>query len=161
MAEAAEPVLRHAARAVVLDGDDRVLLVRFRAEGSVWWAAPGGGLEEGETHEAAILRELAEETGVRAPQIGPCVWTREHVFPWKGRVLRQRERYFVVRVESPELRPELSKAILVEEGMDEIRWWTLEEIERSAAVFTPTRLATLLRDLLTHGPPPDPLDAGV
>jgi hypothetical protein len=37
MAEgAAEPVLRHAARAVVLDADDRVLLVRFRAEGSVW-----------------------------------------------------------------------------------------------------------------------------
>ena len=62
-----EPVLRIAARAIVLDPNDRVLLVRFQAEGSSWWAAPGGGLEPGESHEAAILRERSQPFGPRAP----------------------------------------------------------------------------------------------
>ena len=156
-----EAVLRHAARAIVLDGDDRVLLVRFQVDGRSWWVAPGGGLEAGESHEAAIVRELAEETGVRAPRIGPCIWTREHVFPWKGAVLRQRERYFLVRVASPDLAPALSTAVLAEEGIVEMRWWALADIETSHEVFTPRRLAMLLTSLLTDGPPPEPMDVGV
>jgi 8-oxo-dGTP pyrophosphatase MutT (NUDIX family) len=159
--EAPEPILRVAARALVFDPADRLLLVRFEAEGSRWWAAPGGGLEPGETHEAAILRELAEETGVDAPRLGPCVWTREHVFPWKGRVLRQRERYFVVRVDSAELRPRLSGETLAEEGIFALHWWPVPEIERSTEIFTPRRLAALVRELLVGGPPPEPFDSGV
>ncbi len=50
-----EPVERAAARALVLDRHDRVLLVQFRDdEGQVWWATPGGGIDDGENAEAAI-----------------------------------------------------------------------------------------------------------
>jgi hypothetical protein len=41
------------------------------------------------------------------------------------------------------------------------RWWSAEEIEASDEVFAPRALATLLRDLLREGPPPEPFDAGV
>lgn len=51
---------------------------RVTAGESPSWCFPGGHLEGGESPEAAALRELAEETGIRAPAagvLGVCVRT--------------------------------------------------------------------------------------
>jgi 8-oxo-dGTP diphosphatase len=58
---------RFAAYALVTDPDGRVLLNRIAAgyPGAGQWHLPGGGTDYGEQPGAALLRELAEETGQR------------------------------------------------------------------------------------------------
>ncbi|MGW2650006.1 NUDIX domain-containing protein [Streptomyces sp. NPDC001393] len=60
------PPLREAARAIVLDADDRVMLLR---EEGGFWATPGGSLEDAEDYATATLRELSEELGIDAPRV--------------------------------------------------------------------------------------------
>jgi len=154
--------LRTGIRALVLDPDDRIALVRFDFPDRSVWAAPGGGVEEGEDDAATLARELREELGheLLAP-IGSCVWVRTHVFPmseWDG----QTERYYVIRAPAFELRPWLSPAALRAEGVGELRWWTPAELGAAKDVtFAPRRLPALLRELLRDGPRPEPVDVGV
>ena len=52
--------------AIVRDEQGRVLLVqRGREPGRGRWSIPGGRVEIGESDEAAVAREVAEETGLR------------------------------------------------------------------------------------------------
>jgi 8-oxo-dGTP diphosphatase len=51
--------------AVVFDGDCVLLVRRAKAPLAGEWSLPGGAVELGETLEEAIVREVAEETGLR------------------------------------------------------------------------------------------------
>ena len=155
-----EPTPREAVRALVVDADDRVLLMRFEnpANGDVWWATPGGGVEGGESDETALRRELLEEAGLGDPEIGPVVWWREHVLPWDRRLWRQRERFHLVRVDRHEAVPTID---LTAEHVHGHRWWTLAELEATDEWLAPRALATVLRTLLRDGPPGEPVDVSL
>jgi ADP-ribose pyrophosphatase YjhB (NUDIX family) len=154
---------REAVRALLLDPDDRVLLVRFinPETGEEFWATPGGGLDPGEDLMDGLRRELREETGLEDAELGPVVWTRREEFLWAGQQLRQSERIVLVRTPRFEARPQLSAEQLAAEGVHAVRWWRLSELENSDATFYPTRLAHFLRLLLEAGPPDEPIDVGV
>ncbi|CAB4686299.1 MAG: NUDIX domain-containing protein [Actinobacteria bacterium] len=151
-----EPERRQAVRALVVDPDNRVLLFRFEsAKGAdVWWATPGGGLESGEDESMALRRELAEEVGLVDFTQGPWVWEREHVFPWLGRLLRQHERFALVRVTSADVNPTID---LEREGIHGWRWWTAAELATTTERLGPPALATHLEALLRDGPPSTPI----
>jgi 8-oxo-dGTP diphosphatase len=154
--------IREAARAIVIDPEHRVLLVRFEFPAGTRWACPGGGIDPGETAEDALRRELLEETGLSEPVIGPAVWTRLHIIPfidgaWDG----QREVFHVVYTPTFDPIPQFSSAQLAAEYLHEIRWWTLDELAVSDAVFVPQAFVTELRNLLDQGPPNAPVDVGV
>ena len=155
--------IRPAARAIVIDPDDRILHVRFVFPGGkTFWATPGGGIEEGESSKEAIRRELAEETGLDAVDIGPVVWTRLHIIPFiGGQRDGQHERYHLVRTPPFIPAPLHSWAQMNAEYVFELRWWALPELAAAEETFAPRRLPELVRDLVTNGAPLAPIDAGV
>ena len=158
-----EPRIRPAARALVVTPDHHVLLVRFEFPAGTRWALPGGGLDDGEDHRAALARELREEVGLVDVEIGPHVWTREHRIAfinglWDG----QREHIHLVNVpERFEPAPAMTWDELNAEYLFEIRWWHRDEIAASDAVFAPATLAHHLASVLDHGIPREPVDVGV
>ncbi len=159
--DAPEPIVRQAARLIVIAPDDRVLLFRWshellRSPRRRVWITPGGGIEGDETHEQAAIRELREETGMELP-LGPCVWVRRHVFPWRNGPLDQRERFYVVRCETKEI---IRDGWTANERRftSDVRWWTVDEIAASDEWFAPRRIAELLPPILAGVYPDEPFD---
>jgi 8-oxo-dGTP diphosphatase len=154
--------LRDAARAVILDTDARILLVRFEFPDRHVWACPGGGLEPGESHEEALRRELREEVGLEIEDVGRCIWTRTHIIPFlDGRWDGQVEQFFLVEVDPFEPAPLLSLDQLRAEFVTGLRWWSPDELAASTELHAPRRLPALLADLRANGPPQEAIDAGV
>ncbi|XVU20692.1 NUDIX domain-containing protein [Actinoplanes sp. CA-054009] len=149
--------LRHGVRAILLTGDDRVLLCRHLIDGgSAVWTMPGGGIEAGETKLEALRRELIEEVGFELDGDPPHVWHREvfgaAYFPgYDGSI----QDYFLVRTVEFTPRGELAAA----EGITVIRWWSLPEIAgyRGDDLFGPRGLGGLLGALVAGGVPAAPV----
>jgi ADP-ribose pyrophosphatase YjhB (NUDIX family) len=152
--------LREGVRAVVLDDDDRILLVHFQFPDWTLWATPGGGVEPGETLDVAIRRELLEEVGLVDVELGPIIWERTHIFPF-AEFSGQHERFFLVRTSTNVISPSFSQQELLAERLTAARWWSVQEIrEASDERFAPRQLASLLETLLRQGPPGELVDTG-
>ena len=56
--------IRPSAKAVIIR-DGKLLAVKLKDEGGIFYIMPGGGQDPEETLQEAVVRELAEETGLR------------------------------------------------------------------------------------------------
>jgi 8-oxo-dGTP diphosphatase len=164
--------IRQAVRALLLTPASEVLLVRFEFPTRQVWALPGGGLDRGEDHLTALHRELAEETGLVGADVGPHIWTREHVIPFlDGTYDGQRDQIHLVHTNRFDAVPAIGWDQMRAERVHEMRWWDVDEIssqaERvasgdvSAVGFAPGSFAVMLRQLIDGGIPAEPLLTGV
>lgn len=70
---ARRPVVKRTARAILLDGDDLVLIKRTKPGMAPYWITPGGGMEpEDATVVEALRREVDEELGGKVVDVVPA-----------------------------------------------------------------------------------------
>lgn len=140
---------RTAARVVLVDRDDRVLLIHghdpARPERGWYWFTPGGGLEPGETLAQGAVREVQEETGLVLPEpaLGPVVAESRIEFGFEDLLVRQHNRFFVVRVDAFEVdtsgwEPAEQRA------QGEVRWWPRADLATTAETVYPEDLLEII-----------------
>lgn len=69
-------------RVIVLDREQKILMVRQHHQERHVWTVPGGGIEPGETSMEAAAREVKEETGLDV-SVGRMIWHVEQLLPEK------------------------------------------------------------------------------
>lgn len=144
---------RRGARVILLDQDDRVLLARghdMDRPDRTWWFTVGGGIDAGESAREAAARELQEETGLVVPTeelVGP-VLRRRAVFDFWRRTVRQDEEFFLARVDRPGAVSAAGWTAVERAFMDEVRWWTLDDLALVREEVFPSGLVDVVRGLL-------------
>jgi 8-oxo-dGTP pyrophosphatase MutT (NUDIX family) len=144
---------RSAARVILVDAQDRVLLVRGHDADEPsrhWWFTVGGGLDPGESPREAAVREVFEESGLRLSVddlVGPVV-TRSAIFDFARESCLQHEEFFFARV--------THDGTLVRDGwteieagfLDEMAWTTTTELRQTDDEVFPRDLADIVDTLL-------------
>jgi 8-oxo-dGTP pyrophosphatase MutT (NUDIX family) len=144
--------VRPTARILLLDPDDRILLMKGRLPANpsapgVWFTI-GGGIEPGESLYEAAAREAREETGFADVIFGRVAWRDEVTLPdRKQRPVLFQDAFILARCGGGEVSRAGWQA-LEREFVDDIRWWTLDDLAATTEPVWPADLVARLRALV-------------
>lgn len=111
--------------AVIAVRDRRPFVAMIATRGRTRWGLPKGAVGEGETTEAAALREVREETGLEAEIIKPLD-TIEYFFRAGSTLIHKRVDFYLMSHIGGELQPQLSE-------VDDVEWVELGQSIRRAS----------------------------
>ena len=152
MSEAKPYRERPTARVLLFDPYDRILLMKGRLPSNpdapgVWFTI-GGGIEPGESLYEAAAREVVEETGLTDAVLGEIAWRGEVVLPDRNqRPILFKDTFILARTSGGAVGRHGWQA-LEQEFVDDMRWWTLDELEATGESVFPPDLAQRLRAVL-------------
>ena len=147
-----DQIVRPTSRLLVLDEDDRLLLMKTVAPDSTRaarWITPGGGVDPGETHVEAAIRELREETGQVVTDVGEVVRVDDFEVTWDDADhTHGHAEFYVVRLPHFEVSDD---GWTDEERTDilESRWFSLDDLTTTDEPVEPEDLADLVRLILS------------
>ncbi len=147
---------RLTARVLLFDAADRILLLKGRLPSAPdapgWWFTVGGGMEPGESVREAALREIAEETGFTNVALGDTLFQSDEVLhDRKGRPVRHLSTFLFARCPGGE--PDRAGWQALElEFIDDIRWWSIDDLAVCGEPIYPPDLVVRARAALAaHG----------
>ena len=97
--------LRQGVGVVLLNKDNKVFVAKRIDNPSNYWQMPQGGIDPGETHHQAAIRELYEETSIKSVSlIKEIDGFTTYKLPnrllgiiWKGRFKGQKQKWFIMK----------------------------------------------------------------
>ncbi len=126
---------------LVLDERRRGALIgREDRRGRMVWSLPKGHIEEGETAEAAAIREIREETGISGSIVAP-LGVIDFWFMAEDRRVHKTVHHFLLRAEGGELSSDDAE-------VDSVEWVPLEDMSTRLAYADERRLMDRVQDLL-------------
>ena len=141
---------------MILDPCGAVLLVAAAtAEGVPYWFTPGGGIELGEDPDLATRREIAEETDIDVPTLGPVILRRRARLVFLGEYIEVDETFHAIRLEA---RPSVQHRQLEQYEADSftgLHWLTPAEMRAQPYRIFPLCLPDLVEAFLggaVHAP---------
>lgn len=94
--------IRTGARAILVDGKSRIALMHVTKHN--YYKLPGGGVEDGESTETGLKRELSEEVGANTIQIVSNIGqVDEYRDEWS---MKTKHHCYIVRLIGPTINPE-------------------------------------------------------
>ncbi len=146
-------MVRKSSRAIVLNKQNQIFLFRytfdFFAEEDSIWITPGGGLDEGESFEEALKRELFEELGIElsGSDSTPQIYYRFPLYELKnGEIVQSEERFYLVYCDDVEF-SYTGWTESENKRMTAGKWWSVEEIRESEEKFFSKDIIKLLERL--------------
>lgn len=134
--------IRPTARVVLLNAENKVLLLNTNVDNKSFWLTPGGKMEDNESAFETAKRELFEETGITNAQFldDSHTWYYERIGRCNGEQTFFKEHIFVARIEDAHVHFDN----LMDYEKDEISgfvWWDIAEFIEKKEVIYPETLA--------------------